>query len=206
MKPISKIVNWRRTILSFIIVIVVSCDFSSIEDGLDIRVVNNLFLDQQEVNLTAARLQITGPVNITGPNSHFSALVEISSDESFSNELPLNGNRLILEILVANDNIQVSGFPIPNGNYQILDFQLLESKEIADAVEGKDIMVFPLFYFQHLGEEEFQAVFEGQSGLINMQFDIQNDLIRLSHNWETKEGQKITGFNTLPLNLSSFRN
>jgi len=185
--------------------ILVSCNFSNIEsEGL--QPVNNLFLDQVEVNFSSARLQITGPASVTGPSSHISMLLELSTDENFSSPKPLNTNILNIPLLVVNEGINFPDLSLTQGNYQVSDPRILEEEGLNPALESQDLLAFPTLFIQYLGNDKFQQVFIGNEGRINLQFDVSNDLVRITHNWETGEGRRITGLNTLPLNLSAFRN
>jgi len=205
MKSFSKRGILHLAILIFFSLSFVSCNFSNVDDR-GIQRVNNLFLDQEEVNFFGARLQITGPVSITGPNSHISMLLELSSDENFSNSQPLNTNVLTIQLLLVNEGINFADFSLPRGSFQVFDPSLLNQEYQNDALANQDLLAFPTLSLQYLGNDDFKEVYFGTRGLMNLQFDIQNDLISISHNWETKEGRKMSGLNTLPINLTAFRN
>ena len=205
MKPFSISGILRLAILFFAGFVLLCCDAPNFDDER-IQVVNNVFLDQQEVNFSAARIQITGPVSITGPNSHVSVSLVLSTDENFSNSQPLNTNVLNIQLLFKNKEVSFPNFSLPNGNYQVFKPSLLDQEHQNEELEKQDLLAFPTLLIQYLGNDNYMEVFFGKEGLINLQFDVQNDLVRISHNWETKEGPKISGLSTLPINLTAFRN
>ena len=166
---------------------------------------SNFEVGDNRIEFKAAKLTITGPVNISGPSSHVWAQLDLSTDENFSQPYIPNSTIMSIVIRSVSTGKTIPDFPLQSGDYIVYPKTETIDPAIIPSIDGKSFTSGPYIginYFQD--EMVFQTVHEALKGKITVQFDLTKKVVKITHDWVTKDGVKATGVNNLPLNLSSF--
>lgn len=179
------------------------CSFQG-EDRPPLQFINNVLLDGERIDFKAAKLSVTGPINISGNDSHVQALLEISTDEDF--EIPPKpGTSLYrLSIYGKNEGFNLPIFPLQNGTFEVLESGIIDRENVV-SLEGKNFVSPAQLLLSANNDGEWSFDITGDAGTIQINFDIRNELVQVTNNWTSEEGKEISGAVTLPLNLSNFR-
>ena len=96
-------------------------------------------------------------------------------------------------------------FPLQSGEYIVYPSTGLSDPKIIPTLEGNNFAFGPVIGQNYFPDElTFEKMHDAKSGKISIQFDMQKNMVKITHDWVTKDGVKATGMNNLPLNLSSF--
>lgn len=166
---------------------------------------SNFTLGGERIEFKSAKLTITGPVNISSPSSHVWAKLDLSTDEKFARPFIANSAVMSIGIQSVSNGKTLPDFPLQSGEYTVYPPTGITDATIIPSLEGKNFSNGPsigLNYFQD--ELTFESVHDALEGKITIQFDFEKNMVKITHDWVTKEGVKATGTNNLPLNLSSF--
>lgn len=191
-------------VATFLLSSMVSC---TIEDtGTDpLQNLNAVFVGTQILDFKSARLSITGPANITGVNSHVRAKLELSSAPVFQEPFGDNTNIMSITLMSVNTGFDLPKFPLANGIYDVFPPTGFSDPNIIGTLEGTSFSYGPsigIGYKPNL--TSFGTVHESSSGTIQLLFDVRTSLVKITYDYLTAEGTRVSGSNTLPLNLSSF--
>lgn len=191
-------------VATFLLSSMVSC---TIEDtGTDpLQNLNAVFVGTQILDFKSARLSITGPANITGVNSHVRAKLELSSAPVFQEPFADNTNIMSITLMSVNNGFDLPKFPLANGVYDVFPPTGFSDPNVIGTLEGTSFSYGPsigIGYNPNL--TSFGTVHESSSGTIQLLFDVRTSFVKITYDYVTAEGTKVSGSNTLPLNLSSF--
>jgi hypothetical protein len=165
---------------------------------------SNFAIGNDKIEFKAAKLMITGPVNISSPGSHIWAQLDLSTDAGFSNPKIPNSTIMSIGIRSVPNGKNLPDFPLQNGEYIVYPPSAIDPN-IISSLEGKNFSLGPYIGINYFQDEMiFQTVHEALEGKITIQFDLTKNMVKITHDWVTKDGVKATGTNNLPLNLSSF--
>ncbi|TVP51422.1 MAG: hypothetical protein EA341_05230 [Mongoliibacter sp.] len=198
-----KILTSPPLLIILILILFQSCTFQN-EERTPLQLINNVLIDGQRLEFKAARLNLTGPVTISNENSHIQAVLELSTDENF--EIPVTPGTSIyrLPIFAVNEGYNLPTFPLQNGVFEVIPESLLE--EDLSFMEGVNFVAPVQLFLSANSSGEWLSEITGDTGTVQIQFEISNGLVRLTNNWNSEEeGRQITGAVSLPLNLSNFR-
>jgi len=166
---------------------------------------SNFAIGGNRIEFNAARITITGPVNISGPSSHVWAQLELSTDNNFSQPYIPNSTMMTIGIRSVYTGKIIPDFPLQSGDYIVYPKTETINPAIIRSIDGKNFTSGPFIGINYFQDElVFRTVHEALEGKISIQFDLTKNRVRITHDWVTKEGEKVTGTNNLPLNLSSF--
>jgi hypothetical protein len=181
-----------------------SCDLSSFEES-QVNQLNTVFFGNQPLEFVSAKLSITGPIDVSGPNSHFRARLDLSSDIEFREPFIGNSSVLTVEINSLNKGVSLPTFPLEGGEYAVLPPAEITDQEILVNLSGKNFTLGPSVGINYLPNQSgFNLRHEAESGFIIIRFDLPTNRVVVTHNWKTKDGLEIRGTNNLPINLSQF--
>jgi hypothetical protein len=190
--------------LLFIYVSITSCDLSSFEES-QINQLNTVFFGNQPVEFVSAKISISGPVDVSGPNSHFRARLDLSSDIEFREPYIGNSSVLTVEINSLNKGVSLPSFPLIGGEYTVLPPAEISDQDILVNLSGKNFTLGPRVGVNYLpNQSDFNIHHEAESGFIIIRFDLPTNRLVITYNWKTKDGLEIRGTNNLPINLSQF--
>jgi hypothetical protein len=181
-----------------------SCDLSSFEES-QINQLNTVFFGNQPVEFVSAKLSITGPIDVSGANSHFRGRLDLSSDIEFREPFIGNSTVLTVEINSLNKGVSLPTFPLVGGEYTVLPPVEITDQEILVNLSDKNFTLGPSVGINYLpNQSAFKTKHEAESGFIIIRFDLPTNRVVVTHNWKTKDGLEIRGTNNLPINLSQF--
>lgn len=195
----------RKVFLFLVSILSISgCDLTPIEE-VQINQLNTVFFGNQPVDFVSAKLTVTGPVDISGPNSHYKARLELSTDIAF--RVPFIGNSSVLwmEIISLNKGVSLPTFPLEEGEFIVLPNEEISDQDILSNLADKNFTLGPSAGINFIpSQSDFNFTHEAESGFITIRFDLPTNRVVLVHNWKTKNGLEIRGTNNLPINLSQF--
>lgn len=201
---VSKSELLRIFIVPLLILAAISCTIDD-PDPDPLQNINSVLLGESRFDFKSARLSITGPANITGVNSHVRAKLELSSEATFQEPFQAKSNLMAITLLSVNQGISLPSFPLENGNYDVFPPSGFVNPEVIDTLDGVSFCYGPVIRVGYRPETMgFESIYESWSGTIQVNFDVKNSLVKLTYDYFTREGVKVSGSNTLPLNLSSF--
>lgn len=189
------------TIMAFL---VLSCTIDD-TDPDQLQNINSVFVGTKILDFRSAKLSITGPANITGVNSHVRAKLELSSAPIFQEPFADNSSIMVITLMSVNTGTELPKFPLANGFYDVFPPSGFQNPEIITTLNGVSFCFGPslgIGYKPNL--MTFDTTHESLSGTIQVTFDVKNSLVKITHDYLTAEGVKVSGSNTLPLNLGSF--
>ncbi len=198
-----KILTFPPLLIILILIVFPSCSFQN-EERPPLQLINNVLIDGQRLEFKTARLNLTGPVTLSNENSHIQAVLELSTDENF--EIPAKAGTSIyrLPIYAINEGYNLPTFPLQNGIFEVVPEHMLE--EDLGFLDGINFVAPIQLFLSANNNGEWQSIITGDSGTVHIQFEISNELVRLTNNWRSEEaGRQITGAVSLPLNLSNFK-
>lgn len=199
----------KKVTLNFItgiclLVLTFSC---TIEDnGTDpLQNLNAVIVGTEVLEFRSAKLSITGPANITGVNSHVRAKLELSSAQAFQEPFAENTDVMSITLMSVNNGFDLPKFPLASGIYDVFPPTGFSDPGIIGTLEGTSFCYGPAIGLGYKpSQTSFGTVHESFSGTIQVIFDVKNSLLKINYDYLTKEGVRVSGSNTLPLNLSSF--
>ena len=203
MKPV-KFLS-RNIIVSFFLIFGVSaCTIT--DTGEDpFSEFSNFSLGDERLEFKSAKLTITGPVNFSSSGSHVWAKLDLSTDANFSQPYISNSTVMSIGIYSVSNGKTLPEFPLQSGEYIVYPSTGLSDPKIIPTLEGQNFAFGPVIGQNYFPDElTFEKVNDAKGGKISIQFDMQKNMVKITHDWVTKEGVKATGMNNLPLNLSSF--
>ncbi|WP_009032506.1 hypothetical protein [Indibacter alkaliphilus] len=200
---LSKIKTSFKIIALFHLLVVSGCEIQDVERP-PLQLINNILVNGQRIEFRSVKFSLTGPVSISNENSHVLALLELSTSEEFEDEPPTGSSLYAIPIYAVNQGINLPEFPIQNGTFEVVSEEILEGAD-QDELDGKNFSTPIKIFLSANNSGSWTDVIEGVSGTIQLQFDLTNNLVRISNTYETKEGQQVSGAVALPLDLSSFR-
>jgi len=166
---------------------------------------SNFSLGDDKIEFKSAKLTITGPVNFSSPGSHVWAKIDLSTDADFAQPYISNSTLMSVSIYSVSNGKTLPDFPLQSGEYIVFPSAGISDPTIIPTLEGKNFAFGPIIsknYFQD--DLTFESIHEAEKGKISIQFDFEKNMLKVTHDWVTKDGVKATGTNNLPLNLSSF--
>jgi hypothetical protein len=181
-----------------------SCDLSEL-DQIESSNVNIIFVGNQPIQIVSAKLTIIGPVDVNGPDSHFWANLELSTDIEFNEPFIANSNVVSIGIHSVYDGTPLPKFPILNGEYKVFPPTGIIDQEIQETLVGKNFSIGPSIGLNYIpGQSTFNNFRDAESGIIDLSFDFSKNRVRVAHNWETKEGIRVIGTSVVPIDISNF--
>lgn len=195
----------RNIIVSFFLIFGIwSCSIT--DTGEDpFAEFSNFSLGSDRIEFKSAKLSITGPVNYSSADSHVWARLDLSTDAGFSQPYIPNSSVMSISFYSVSNGKSLPDFPLQSGEYIVYPSAGLTDPKIIPTLEGKNFAFGPIIgqnYFQD--KLTFDKMYDVKEGKISIQFDIAKNMVKITHDWVTKNGEKATGSNNLPLNLSSF--
>lgn len=167
--------------------------------------INAVFVGTKILDFKSAKLSITGPANITGVNSHVRAKLELFSAPTFQEPFAENSTVMVITLMSVNNGVELPKFPLENGIYDVFPSSGFPNPEIVNTLNGVSFSYGPsigIGYKPNL--MTFDTTHESSAGTIQFNFDVKNSLVKITYDYLTTEGVKVSGSNTLPLNLGSF--
>jgi hypothetical protein len=181
-----------------------SCDLSEI-DPIESNNVNIIFVGNQAIQFVSAKLTIIGPVEVSGPDSHFWAKLELSTDIEFNEPFIANSSVVSIGIHSVYDGTPLPKFPILNGEYKVFPPTGIKDQEILKTLVGKNFSLGPSIGLNYIsGQSTFNNFRDAESGIIDLSFDFSKNRVRVAHNWVTKEGTRVIGTSVVPVDISNF--
>ncbi|MFD2201308.1 hypothetical protein [Shivajiella indica] len=181
-----------------------SCDLTPYEE-FQINQVNTIFFGNQPVEFVSAKLSITGPQDVSGPNSHYRATLFLSTDIEFREPYIGNSSVLRVDIHSIDKGVSLPTFPLQEGEYIVFPPAEITDQNILVNLSEKNFTLGPIAGINYLpNQSNFNVNHEAQSGFMTIRFDLPTNRVVVTHNWKTKTGLEIKGTNNLPINLSQF--
>jgi hypothetical protein len=166
---------------------------------------SNFTLGDEKIEFKSAKLTITGPINFSSSGSHVLAKLDLSTDENFAQPYIPNSSVMTINIYSAANGKSLPDFPLKDGEYRVFPAEGIPDAEVIPTLEGENFSTGPLIGSNYFQEEfAFQSLHDAKEGKISIIFDFEKNMVKITHNWVTKDGVKANGSNNLPLNLSSF--
>lgn len=166
---------------------------------------SNFDLGRNRIGFKSAKLTITGPVNFSSAGSHVWAKLDLSTDVNFSNPYIPNSTVMTIGIYSVSNGKTIPEFPLQSGEYTVFPSSGISDPQIIPTLEGKNFAFGPLIGQNYFPDQlAFESLHDAKEGNISIHFDLTRNRVKITHDWLTKEGEKATGTNNLPLNLSSF--
>ncbi|MBW3467999.1 hypothetical protein [Arthrospiribacter ruber] len=192
----------KNLLYCFLILNIIACT-PQIDDLPPFQLANDLTVDGQRLVFQSARFSLTGAIEVNEENSHVFGVLELSTDEDFSSPPNSGGSIIRYPLYSVNNEISLPAFPMESGRYTVInetDFEVNNS-----VLQGENF-VFPAEVFLSSNIDGTWAIsFSGESGTVQVQFDIQAGLVQVSNSWRSAEGQHVNGTVALPLNYGTFR-
>jgi hypothetical protein len=195
----------KKGYLYFLLLLGISgCDLTPVEE-IQINQLNTVFFGNQPLDFVSARLTVTGPIAISGPNSHYRARLELSTDIAFREPFIANSSVLSLEINSLNKGVSLPTFPLEDGEFIVFPYEEITDQDILSNLSDKNFTLGPRAGINFVpSQSEFNITHEAESGFITIRFDLPTNRVVITHNWRTKSGLDVRGTNNLPINLSQF--
>lgn len=198
-------IKGKKVFLFFLVLLsFAGCDLTPIEE-IQINQLNMVFFGNQPVDFVSAKLTVTGPMDISGPNSHYKARLELSTDIEFREPFIANSSVLSVEINSLNKGVSLPTFPLEEGEFIVFPYEEISDQDILSNLSDKNFTLGPRAGINFVpSQSEFNITHEAESGFITIRFDLPTNRVVITHNWRTKSGLEIRGTNNLPINLSQF--
>jgi hypothetical protein len=181
-----------------------SCSLSEVEDFQQTSG-NFIFIGNQPIQFVSAKLTIIGPVEVSGPDSHFWAKLELSTDIEFNEPFIANSSVVSIGIHSVYDGTPLPKFPILNGEYKVFPPTGIKDQEILRNLDGKNFSIGPSIGLNFMpSQSTFNNFRDAESGIIDLSFDFSKNRVRVAHNWVTKEGTSVIGTSVVPIDISNF--
>lgn len=167
--------------------------------------INSVFLGTQILDFKSAKLTITGPANITSVNSHVRARLDLSSEDVFQEPFPENSRGMSIQLYSVNNGFDLPKFPLENGTYDVFPSEGITNPDIINTLVGTSFTYGPSIGIGYNpGFGTYANNHYSSSGAIQIVFDVKNSRVKLTYDYLTSGGTRVSGSNNLPLNLGSF--